>query len=355
MTGPVPRPTRLERRLGVTLPLLQAGMGGVAGPELCGAVSRAGAGGVLGLYKEPPEQVRRLIADTAARTDRPFGINLVPEVLAPDRCRAQLDAALGVLPERAFVTFYGLPAPDLPAAVVRAGLPVVVQVGTTHAAGRALDAGADVVVLQGVEAGGHLLGALPALPLLRAVRRDHPDAVLAVAGGIATGADLARAVAEGADGAMVGTLFAAARESEAHPEFKRRIVAAGASDTVVTTVFDIGWPNRPHRVLRNALTAPGPRRSARFIATATAPGGRRLPVPRYSAVVPSVRTEGRIEDMAMYCGDSCERITATESAADLVERIRADYGRALHETRPERADHAGHVDHVDHEGECHGE
>ncbi|WP_404870397.1 NAD(P)H-dependent flavin oxidoreductase [Kitasatospora griseola] len=346
MTGPAPRPTRLERRLGVTVPLLQAGMGGVAGPELCAAVSRAGAGGVLGLYKEPPERIRRLIADTAARTDRPFGINLVPEVLSPDRCRAQLDAAVGVLPERAFVTFYGLPAPDLPAAAGRAGLPVVVQVGTAYAAGRALEQGADVVVLQGVEAGGHLLGTLPALPLLRAVRRDHPGAVLAVAGGIATGADLARAVAEGADGAMAGSVFAAARESEAHPVFKRRIVAAGAADTVVTTVFDIGWPNRPHRVLRNALTGPGPRLSARFIATAAGPDGRRLPVPRYSAAVPSVRTEGRIEDMAMYCGDTCERITAVEPAEVLVERIRTEYRRAQRRTRPEPDRH---------EGECHGE
>ncbi|MFF0296808.1 NAD(P)H-dependent flavin oxidoreductase [Kitasatospora sp. NPDC004614] len=347
MTGPALRRTRLEQRLGVTLPLLQAGMGGIAGPELCGAVSRAGAGGVLGLYKEPPERIRRLITDTAARTgERPFGINLVPEVLAPEKCRTQLDAAVGVLPERAFVTFYGLPAPDLLTAAVRSGLPVVVQVGTAHAAGRALELGADVVVLQGVEAGGHLLGTLPALPLLRAARRDHPDAVLAVAGGIATGADLARAVSEGADGAMAGTVFAAARESEAHPLFKRRIVTAGASDTVVTTVFDIGWANRPHRVLRNALTVPGPRLAARFVATTAAPDGRRLPVPRYSAAVPSIRTEGRIEDMAMYCGDSCERITATEPVTVLVERIRTEYRRALRHTRSDPARH---------EGECQGE
>lgn len=328
MTTRAGRPERLERLLGLSLPLLQAGMGGVAGPRLCAAVSRAGAGGVLALYREPPEQVRRLIARTAADTTRPFGVNLIPEVAGPAACRAQLDAALDVLPAAGFVTFYGLPGPELTAACARAGHRAVVQVGTEGTAERALADGADVVVLQGSEAGGHLLGEVPSLRLLRAVRARHRDAVLAVAGGVATGADLARAVAHGADGAMAGTLFAATAESDAHADFKRRIVAADSTDTVVTDLFDIGWPHRPHRVLRNDLTERGERLPAHFVATVTMPDGRRLPVPRYSASVPTLRAEGRIQEMAMYCGCSCERVDRVEPVAAVLARVRADYSSA---------------------------
>ncbi|MFD5560699.1 hypothetical protein [Kitasatospora griseola] len=94
------------------------------------------------------------------------------------------------------------------------------------------------------------------------------------------------------------------------------------------------------------MTGPSPGVPAWFISPPPGPDGRRLPVPRYSAAVPSVRTEGRIEDMAMYCGDTCERITAVEPAEVLVERIRTEYRRAQRRTRPEPDRH---------EGECHGE
>ncbi|WP_047225169.1 NAD(P)H-dependent flavin oxidoreductase [Protofrankia coriariae] len=326
-------PGRLGRALGLTLPLLQAGMGGIAGPRLCAAVSRAGAGGVLALYREPPAQVSRLVTATARTTTRPFGVNLIPEVAGPATARAQLDAALDSLPGHAFVTFYGLPDPDLLTASAGAGHPTVVQVGTEATAERALERGATIVVLQGSEAGGHLLGDLPALPLLRAVRKRHADAVLAVAGAVATGADLARAIEEGADGAMAGTVFVATHESEAHPLFRRRIVAAAATDTVVTTRYDIGWPHRPHRVLRNALTDSEQRLPARFVATVTTADGGRLPVPRYSATAPSVRVEGQVEDMAMYCGRSCERVTAVEPVAALLARFRTEYALAVRDAR----------------------
>ncbi|MFF9582862.1 NAD(P)H-dependent flavin oxidoreductase [Streptomyces achromogenes] len=329
MSARTGHPRRLERLLGLSLPLLQAGMGGVAGPRLCAAVSRAGAGGILALYREPPERAGELVARTAAATSRPFGVNLIPEVSGPRTCRAQLDAALSALPADGFVTFYGLPGPGLTAVCARGGHRVVVQVGTADTAGRALADGADAVVLQGTEAGGHLLGELPSLRLLGAVRERHPDAVLAVAGSVATGADLARVIARGADGAMAGTLFVATAESDAHDAFKRRVVTAAARDTVVTDLFAIGWPHRPHRVLRNDLTERGERLPARFVATVTAPDGRRLPVPRYSASAPSLRTEGRVEEMAMYCGRSCERVGRVEPVAAVLARVRADYALAV--------------------------
>ncbi|MET9553699.1 nitronate monooxygenase [Streptomyces sp. NPDC006645] len=315
---------RLRAALGLQLPLIQAGMGGVAGTLLCTEVSRAGAGGTLALYKESPGRIREAVREVAAATSRPFGVNLVPEVISPERCRAQLDAALDELPANGYVTTFGLPGADAARDVARAGRSLVVQIGTPDQATAALRLGADVLVLQGTEAGGHLLGELPVSELLSVVRTRHPDAVLAVAGGVATGADLARVRGEGADGAMAGTVFVPTPESTAHPLFKRRIVTARADDTVVTGRFDIGWPGRPHRVLRNTLTERSRRLPATFIATARVDGGR-VPVPRYSATVPGAGTEGRIEEMAMYCGTSCERVAARDTAAVVVRRIRDEY------------------------------
>ncbi|GAA1939426.1 NAD(P)H-dependent flavin oxidoreductase [Kitasatospora viridis] len=322
--------TRLAARLGLELPLLQAGMGGVAGPALCAEVSRAGAGGTLALYKEPPARAARLVREVAAATSRPFGVNVVPEVTGPAACLSQLRAVLPELPRGGFVTSFGLPDTDAARAVRDAGHPLVVQVGTLADAGTALALGAAVLVLQGTEAGGHLLGELPVDALLASVRSRHPYAVLAVAGGIATGRDLADAVARGADGAMAGTLFVPAAESTAHPEFKRRVVEAVADDTVITSLFHIGWPHRPHRVLRNPLTDAADRYPATFIAT-TRVDGRDYPVPRYSAAAPGDGTTGRIEEMAMYCGRSCTRVTTAHPAAATVARVRQEYESATEE------------------------
>ncbi|GGS35409.1 NAD(P)H-dependent flavin oxidoreductase [Streptomyces nojiriensis] len=330
--------TRLSTRLGLELPLLQAGMGAVAGPALCAEVSRAGAGGTLALYKEAPARAARLVREVAAATGRPFGVNVVPEVTGPAGCLDQLRAVLPELPRGGFVTSFGLPDADAAQAVRAAGHPLVVQVGTLEDADTALGQGAAVLVLQGTEAGGHLLGRLPADVLLAAVRARHPHAVLAVAGGIATGEDLAEAVARGADGAMAGTLFVPAAESTAHPEFKRRVVEAVADDTLITSLFDIGWPNRPHRVLRNALTSASDRAPATFIAT-TRVDGREHPVPRYGAAAPSEATTGHIEQMAMYCGRSCTRVTALHPAAVTVARVRLEYESARRPPTDSRQPH----------------
>ncbi|MGI8626078.1 MAG: NAD(P)H-dependent flavin oxidoreductase [Geodermatophilaceae bacterium] len=320
--------TRLTDLLGLTLPLLQAGMGGVAGPELAAGVSNSGAGGILALYKERAESIRRLVRQTAAQCDRPFGINVIPEVSGHAAACEQVVAALEDLPESGFVTTFGLPDSDLGELVKSAQRHLVVQVGTPQDAAAALVLGADALVLQGCEAGGHHLGTTSSTELLTEVRSQHPLAVLVVAGGIATGVDLAAALTEGADGAMAGTLFIPARESRAHPDYKQRVLDAGDGDTVITEAFDIGWPHRPHRVLQNATTQARNREAAQFIAT-TDVEGRRLPVPRYSAAVPTARTEGRIDLMAMYCGTSCERVTRLAPAKDIVGRLRAEYDATL--------------------------
>ncbi|MFF4220797.1 NAD(P)H-dependent flavin oxidoreductase [Streptomyces nondiastaticus] len=337
---------RLCDALGIDVPLLQAGMGGVAGPELAGAVSEAGAGGCLALYKERPEHIPALVEAVRRRTGRAFGINIIPEVVGDARAEEQLSAALGALPDHAFLTFFGLPGPRCTALLRRvrrvrrtAGRAVVVQVGSVADAGRAVDQGADVVVLQNRRAGGHLLGDREADDLLEGVRHARPDLPLVTAGGIGDGRDLAAAERRGADGALCGTLFVPAAESDAHPVFKERVLRACSAETVVTGLYRVGWPGRRHRVLRTSVTEAGPGLPEAFIST-TEHHGRRYPVPRYSAATPTRHCTGRVEEMAMYCGESVDRVRSGATAAAVVAEFRRRYdqygGRGERDERDER-------------------
>ncbi|WP_031009593.1 nitronate monooxygenase [Streptomyces sp. NRRL F-5727] len=123
-------------------------------------------------------------------------------------------------------------------------------------------------------------------------------------------------MAAGADGILLGTAFVVAHESRAHGRFTSLVTGADESDTVITDVYEVGWPGRRHRVLATAVTA-DPGQPEKFIGR-TVVEGRPYLVPRFSAVVPTQATSGRIEEMALYCGQSCTAVTAEASAADVV-------------------------------------
>ncbi|MFF9351861.1 NAD(P)H-dependent flavin oxidoreductase [Streptomyces sp. NPDC014734] len=322
--GPVAAVARGAAALGVGFPLVQAGMGGVAGPALAAAVSDAGALGTVALYKSDRALATALVQDTAARTDRTFGVNVIPEV-AGRLLVEQLAVVLARADRRLTLNSYGLPPRSAAEAVIRAGHRLLVQVGGVREARAAAELGAHAVALQGTRAGGHHLGDEDLADLLAHHGLDVP--VLA-AGAIATGADLLAAVRAGAAGALCGTLFVAAEESAAHPAYKRDLIGAGASDTVVTDRFSIGWPGRPHRVLRGPVTdAPGPPPSS-MIAWTTVMGTRR-PVPRGSAAAPTAEAEGRVGEMARYAGCGCAATTAVEPAAVIVARLRSQFAAAV--------------------------
>jgi nitronate monooxygenase len=314
----------LRRLLGIDHPLLQAGMGGVAGSELAAAVSNAGCGGVVALYKLDGAGTASLVGGAARLTARPFGINAIPEVVDRDRLDEQVEAALETSPATTFFTFFGPPPAEVVARIAAKGRRVLVQVGTVAEADAAVATGADACIVQGREAGGHHLGTHPLAELLAAVRRRHRNVPLIASGGIHAGGQLRELERAGADGGSCGTLFVAAEESNAHELFKRRVVEAGASDTVVTHVFEIGWPRRPHRVLRNRSVEERDALDSAFIAMTTV-GGRRYPIPRFSAAVPTAQTEGRVEEMAMYCGTSCNGVRAVLPVAATVDAFLAGY------------------------------
>ncbi|WP_405008928.1 NAD(P)H-dependent flavin oxidoreductase [Kitasatospora sp. NBC_01539] len=312
------------RALGTDLPLVQAGMGGIASPALAAAVSDAGALGTVALYRSDGPQSAALIADTARRTGRGFGVNVIPEVagrVLAEQVRALMETADRPL----LLNSYGLPPEQHVREVLAAGHRLLVQVGTAADAAAAADLGAHAIVLQGVEAGGHHLGGGSTADLLAAYDLAPP---VFVAGAVATGADLVEALRAGANGALCGTAFVATAESAAHDAYKRALVGAGPGDTVVTERFSIGWPGRSHRVLRSPVTEAAEPPPATFVAWTTVMGARR-PVPRGSAAAPTVEADGRVDEMARYAGLGCGRVTAIEPAAVVVARFRAEYRQAL--------------------------
>jgi nitronate monooxygenase len=247
--------TPLCDRLGVRHPILQAPMAGAAHGALAAAVTRAGGLGMIGVHGSADAAWLDAQAELA-RAAGPFGMGLLLWRMQDDD--AQFEAVLATRPTLVSLSF-GDPGP-FASRVHDAGSLLAVQVQDRDAAEVALDAGADVLVAQGTEAGGHT-GRVATLPLLQQVLPLAETAKVPVvaAGGIATGRAVAGVLAMGADGVWIGTRFAATREGAFPAGAKARIVEADATDTVLTHVFDriqdAAWPDPfPGRALRNRLT-----------------------------------------------------------------------------------------------------
>jgi len=210
--------------------------GGISRHELAAAVSEAGGLGTIAVAG--PEAIERELAAARVLTDRPIAVN----VLLPFARRSWFEAAAAA---DVVVTFWGRPHRHTSGCWIH-------QCGSVAEAQAAQAAGADAVIVQGVEAGGHVRGTVPALELLERVRAVLPgDFPVLLAGGIAERDDVRRALDAGASAAVAGTRFLLSDQSRAHPEYKRRLLAAKA--TLVTELFGLGWP-APHRVVPNAAT-----------------------------------------------------------------------------------------------------
>jgi nitronate monooxygenase len=238
--------------LGCDYPILQAGMGGVARAELVTAVSRAGAYGFLGMVREPPQRIRDEIRSVRQRTSRSFGVNIIPAATDAALLEQQVEVLLEEKPHS--VCLFWEINPPLIARLREAGILVLHQVGSAAEARKAWRAGAQILIAQGVEAGGHVRGNQELHTLVPWVVDTTPLPVIA-SGGIATGASMVELMELGAQGVHCGTLFLATEESNAHDYHKRRVVLARAEDTVLTTLFHINWPeSAPVRVIQNSVT-----------------------------------------------------------------------------------------------------
>jgi nitronate monooxygenase len=318
--------TALTERLGCRYPIISAGMGGPARSELAAAVSQAGGFGLLGMVREQPSLIEQEIAAVRQRTNRAFGVNLIPACTAPKLLEDELAVCFnaGVA---AMCFFWDVDAHAI-AKAKRAGCLVLYQVGSVADAVKAEDAGADVIIVQGVEAGGHVWGRRGLSVLLPEVV-DAVDVPVAASGGIVDGRGLASALALGADGIHCGTAFLASTESYAHDYHKQRLVQAGPDETVHTDLFVINWPKgAPVRVLKNSVTAAAgdklwgydPDELPREV-IAEDEGAK---FHRYDTNSPLRKTSGDLEALALYAGDGVARVSAIEPAGAIVERMMAE-------------------------------
>ena len=320
-------------RLDLKLPIWNAGMGGgIAGPELVAAVAEAGGLGVLGAGAIGGAQVRAQLAAIRALTARPCGANIILPMSDGSDVEACFDARVEVL-----VLFWGDPKPYVADAHKR-GMFVVSQCGDAAEAVAAADAGVDAVIVQGTEAGGHVKALLPLATTVSEAARVLGPVPLIAAGGIATGSDVADALAMGATAASIGTRFLASHESRARDDYKQRVVSARASDTVFTDLFDLGWPQANHRVIRNATydrweqagrPAPGLRPGEGDEIGEVGEGDARIVLPRYTVMPPVRGFSGDLDALPLYAGESVERISGVLPAAAIVHQLMTELRAAV--------------------------
>jgi nitronate monooxygenase len=322
--------TRFTEMFGITHPVMSAPMALHSGGSLAGAVTAAGALGSFGAIHpaKGPDWIDAEIATIRAAGAGPFGVGFITALIP--MFEPLFDAALGAADRPAVIALsFGDPQPWLDRAK-QAGLTTMCQVQTLDDAARAVDAGTDVLVVQGTEAGGHT-GTMSLLPFLAATARRWPAVPLLAAGGIADGRTLAAALTAGADGAWLGTALLATPEAvEVHDVHKDLIVASDGGDTVFDRAYDIvsglPWPDGiGTRLRRNTFTDAWAGREAELETRreefAAPPGA----VPFDKAPDPDV-------DMVLY-GQSAAFVSAVRPAAEVVRTI-CEEAESILRTRP---------------------
>jgi NAD(P)H-dependent flavin oxidoreductase YrpB (nitropropane dioxygenase family) len=326
--GRLPR-TPLCERLGITVPVIQAPVGSAVTPELVAAVSDAGGLGMLALTWVSAEQAVRQIRQVRARTERPFGVNLVLDFAVGPVLAACLDEGVPIVS-----TFWGDPA-AVGKVIHAAGALHLHSVGSVSEAKDAAEAGVDVVVAQGWEAGGHIRGQVSTMALVPAVVDVAGALPVVAAGGIGDGRGLAAVLALGAQAGWIGTRFLAAAEAATHPVYLGALINAAAEDAVHTRCFDGGWPNASHRSLRNSTLnaweaagcpiAPGRPGEGDIIAT----DSRGKPHFRYDDMIPVTGMAGDLGAMALYAGQSVGLLRQQTPAGQIVAQIASQAEQAL--------------------------
>jgi nitronate monooxygenase len=304
--------------LGIEQPIIQAPIAEV--PRLAAAVSNAGALGMVTLTWS--DDAGAVIRDTAALTTRPFGGNFI---LTSDHHR-RLDQALQA--GLRIVSFmWGDPSSYIKP-VHDAGGIVMHTVGSAEEARQAVASGVDVIVAQGWEAGGHVWGTVATLPLVPAVVDAVAPVPVIAAGGIADARGVAAVFALGAQAAWLGTRFLLAEEMPIHQDYRRALIAAAETDSQwYPNLYDVGWPDAPHRALRNSTSKaweaagrpPDAQRPGEGDVIAHFASGEAIV--RYEPAPPMAGTTGQIEALSMWAGQSVALARQPQPAADIVSEL----------------------------------
>jgi len=310
--------TSLTDVLGCKFPILCAGMGGVARHFLAASVSNAGGFGCLGMVREQPELIRKEVNLYRSISDKPFAVNLIPAATERELLSRQIAACIA-MKIKYIVLFW-----DIDSEIIKQcrdhGIQIIHQVGTKRDAEQALEVGVDVLIVQGVEAGGHVRGKASLFGLLPEICALSPVPVVA-SGGISTGGALVAALALGAQGVSCGTLFLATIESNAHDFHKDKILAAEAMDTKLSCDFQRNWSvSAAVRVLKNTTTE---RTIEKYKTYPEQPIGEQdgAPIYPFSTDSPLRGAVGDIASMALYCGQGCGSVNKIKSAAAVIAEL----------------------------------
>ncbi len=304
--------TSLTKMFDLSFPLVLAPMGGVSGGRLAAAVSEAGGLGLVGGGYGDAAWLRTELALVRELTARPWGVGLITWSADP----GIVELVLASEPWAVMLSF-GDPGAFAPA-IKSAGCRLICQVQDMASARRAADVGADLIVAQGSEGGGHGAGR-SAMPLVPAVVDAVAPVPVIAAGGIADGRGLAAALMLGAEGALLGTRFYASNEALGHAAAKRAIAAACGDDTTRTTIFDavrdLHWPS-PYtgRALRNGFVARWHGRE-RELAQGLA---------HERQIYRTAAQEGDVDTAVVWAGEAVDLIHGIENAGDLVRQIGQD-------------------------------
>jgi len=304
--------------LGIEQPIVQAPIAAV--PQLAAAVSNAGALGTVTLTWS--DDAGAVVRETAALTARPFGGNFILTDDHHRRLEAALEAGLRI------VSFmWGDPSSYIKP-VHDAGGIVLHTVGSAEEARRAVASGVDVIVAQGWEAGGHVWGTVATLPLVPAVVDAVAPVPVIAAGGIGDARGVAAVLALGAQAAWLGTRFLLAEEMPIHQDYRRALMAAAETDAQwYANLYDVGWPDAPHRALRNSTAQAweaagcppdGQRPGEGEVIAHFASGGS---IVRYATAAPMAGTTGQIEALSMWAGQGVALARKSQSAADIVTEL----------------------------------
>ncbi|MEP6754349.1 MAG: nitronate monooxygenase [Chthonomonadales bacterium] len=312
---------RLCDLLGCTIPIIQAPTGSVAGPGLALAVANAGGIGGMGVTWKTSDELNQAIKQMGST--RTYHVNYALH-FKPETLQLALDAGVPV------VTFSWGRAKGCAEICHSYGAKVGVQVGSLVGAEHAIADGANFIIVQGVEAGGHVQSSATIDWLLPQVVKNFGSAVPIVAtGGISASYQIAQAMQMGADGVMLGTRYVCTQQSLAHEIYKQRIVESSPDDTALSTCFNGGWPNSAHRTLRNNTlnewegagcpldNRPGEGEEIALTATGES-------IERYSGTAPRVGMSGDIPEMALYAGMGVDGINDIPDAGELTQSLWAE-------------------------------
>ena len=317
--------TALCDMLGIEIPIVLAPMGGAVGAQLVAAVCNAGGLGTIPLWRADTDALRKQVKEVRSLTNKPFAVNLNLDFPQEERLEACLQERVPV------ISFFWGQSLKLVARAKAGGAIVMQTVGTAKEAQNAVENGVDIVVAQGWEAGGHVWGTVATMALLPAVVDAVAPVPVVAAGGIADGRGFAAALALGASGVWIGTRFLASTEASIHPHYQERLIDASEGDTVyLENLFDITWPNAPHRVLRNKTVTEW--EAAGRPDTGKRPGEGDIvanskslgQIVRYRPYTPAVDTEGDIESLSLWAGQGVGLVNKRQLAADIVREIDAE-------------------------------